>query len=90
MDDAAHGLLDQIEQAGGFFDAGTRLGADMHQDLPEIDRREKVLAQKRPEAERQRHEGDETSDHNGRAFDGERQQRSVTATHDINTRSNPS
>src|SRR6476660_9979556 len=64
-----------------FFDAGARLGADVHQDLPGIHRREEVLAQKRPEAEREGNEGEEASDHHDGTFEGERQQRAVTAAH---------
>ena len=61
--DAAHGLLDQIEQPSGFLDAGARLRADMHQNLTGIDCREEILAQKWPEPERQGDERDEASDH---------------------------
>ena len=48
------GLLDLIEQAGGLLDAGAGLGADVHQDLAGIDRREEVLAEERPQPEGQR------------------------------------
>ena len=60
--DVADGLLDQIEQTSGFFDPGARLGADVHQDLSRIDRREKVLAQKRPDAERGDDAGEKAHD----------------------------
>ncbi len=50
----AHGLLDEIEQPRGLLDARARLGAHMHQDLAGIDLGEEVLAEERPQAERDR------------------------------------
>ena len=75
--DAAHGLFDQIEQAGGFLDAGAGLGADMHQDLPGIDRRKEVLAQERPEAEGEHDARQEAADEGFRAAKRQRQQRAI-------------
>ena len=75
--DAAHGLFDQIEQARGLLDAGAGLGADVHQDLPGIDRREEVLAQKRPEAEGDHDARQEAADEGLRAAKRQRQQRAI-------------
>ena len=73
----AHGLLDQIEQARGLLDAGAGLGAHMHQDLPGIDRREEILAQKRPEAEGEHDAGEEAADEGLRAAKRQQQQRAI-------------
>ena len=76
-DGAAHGLFDEVEQPRRFLDAGAGLGANVHQDLPGIDRRKEVLAQERPEAERKHDTGKESGDESLRAAEREQQQRAV-------------
>ena len=73
----ADGLLDQVEQPRRLLDAGAGLGAHVHQDLPGIDRREEVLAEKRPEAEGEHDAGQKTDDEQLRAVEREQQQRAV-------------
>ena len=57
-DDAAHRLLDELEEARGLLDARAGLGAHVHQDLPGVDRREEILPEKRHEREGQQHAGE--------------------------------
>ena len=57
---AANGLFDEIEQSCRFFDARTRLGAHVHEDLTGIHGREEILAEERPESEGNHHAGKET------------------------------
>ena len=61
-DGLADSLFDQVEQARGFLDTRAGLGAHVHQDLSGIDRRKEVLAEERPQSERQKHARKEAGD----------------------------
>lgn len=76
-DDVADGSFDEIAEARGLLDARAGLGADMHQDLAGIDRRKKVLAKKRLQAERQDNADEEPGDERPRPAESQRQKRAV-------------
>ena len=63
--DLADRLLHVGELVGGFLDAGSDLGADMHQDVAGIDRGEEIAPEERHQQERHGDEAQE-ADHEGR------------------------